>query len=95
MKYEVLTHKIQFFLHEIHDMDNIFSSSPTMDKILNENLKKIAQIILQLILSGEYHVNGSDTCPIKDKSPSKCRELPLYNKHLFAMNVCIQRINTL
>ena len=30
--------------------------------------------------------NGSDMCPIKDKSPAKCPELTIYNKHLFAMN---------
>ena len=40
MKYEILTHKYKTFVHEIHEMDNIFSSSPTMDKILILTLKK-------------------------------------------------------
>ena len=59
-----------------------------------ENIERLQLNIQQLVLSGECHVNCSDTCPIKDKSPSKCPELTLYNKHLFAINVRIQRVNT-
>ena len=59
-----------------------------------ENIERLQLNIQQLVLSGECHVNCSDTCPIKDKSPSKCPELTLYNKHLFAINERIQRVNT-